>query len=115
MCRGRAARDLVVKTTASQNARAAGYDPLRGDYTTSRRTGAPVLHCYAGARSASQMVADSDFMLSERVLLLEGGRYLAGQVKDRTFTPDDEDETRRVLQFDYELPRERYYTPRLRP
>jgi hypothetical protein len=114
VCRGRAAADLLIKTTASENARAAGYDPLRGDYTISRRTGLPVLHCYTGARSAAQLVADADFMLSERVLLLSEGRYQAGQVKDRTFTTYDEDETRRLVQFDYELPRERYHTPRLR-
>lgn len=113
VCRGRAARDLATKTSASENARAAGYDPLRGDYTTSRRTGLPVLKCYTGPRSAAQLLADTDFMLSERVLLLAGERYHPGQVKDRTFTPYDEDETRRVVQFDFELPRERYHTPAL--
>jgi hypothetical protein len=113
VCRGRVNLDVVTKTTTSENARTAGYDPLRGDYSTNRRTGLPTLHCYTGARSAQQLVADRDFMLSERVLLVEGGRYLAGQVKDRTFTPYDEDETRRVVQFDYELPRERFYTPHL--
>jgi hypothetical protein len=113
VCRGRLSLDVATKTTASENARAAGYDPLRGDYTTNRRTGQPTLHCYTGARSAEQLIADRDFMLSERVLLLDAGRYLAGQVKDRTFTPYDEDETRRVVQFDYDLPRERFYTPHL--
>jgi hypothetical protein len=113
VCRGRAARELATKTSASENARAAGYDPLRGDYTISRRTGLPVLKCYTGPRSAAQLVADTDFMLSERVLLLDGGRYQPGQVKDRTFTPYDEDETRRVVQFDFELPRERFHTPTL--
>lgn len=113
VCRGRASRELATKTSASENARAAGYDPLRGDFTTSRRTGLPVLKCYTGPRSAGQLVADSDFMLSERVLLLTGERYQPGQVKDRTYVPYDEDETRRVVQFDFELPRERYYTPAL--
>ena len=113
VCRGRASKELATKTSASENARAAGYDPLRGDFTTSRRTGAPVLKCYTGPRSAAQLAADADFMLSERVLLLENGRYLPGQVKDRTYVPYDEDETRRVVQFDFELPRERYHTPAL--
>jgi hypothetical protein len=113
VCRGRVARDLATKTTSSENARTAGYDPLRGDYTISRRTGMPTLKCSAGARSAAQLLADQDFLLSERVLLLHEGRYLAGQVKDRTVTVLDEDETRRLLQFDYDLPRERYFTPHL--
>ncbi len=113
VCRGRAALDFATKTSTSENARAPGYDPLRGDYTINRRTGLPTLKCYTGPRSAAQLVADRDFLLSERVLLLDQGRWLAGLVKDRTFTPYDEDETRRVVQFDYELPRERYYTPRL--
>jgi hypothetical protein len=113
VCRGRASRELATRTSSSENARAAGYDPLRGELTTSRRTGAPVLKCYTGPRSAGQLVADSDFMLSERVLLLAGERYQPGQVKDRTYTVYDEDETRRVVQFDFELPRERYHTPAL--
>jgi hypothetical protein len=113
VCRGRASQDLVIKTSVSENAHAAGYDPLLGDYTTNRRTGLPVLKCYTGPRPAAQLVADQDFLLSERVLLLQDGRYQPGQVKDRTFTPYDEDETRRVVQFDFELPRERYHTPRL--
>lgn len=110
VCRGRASRDLATKTTSSANARPAGYNPLLGDNSISRRTGLPTLHCYAGARKAQQIQADQDFLLSERVLLLQDGRYLAGQVKDAKFTPYDEDETRRVLQFDYELPRERFYS-----
>jgi hypothetical protein len=113
VCRGRVAQDLATKTTSSENARPAGYDPLRGDSTISRRTGQPTLKCSAGARSPAQLVADQDFLLSERVVLLADGRYLVGQVKDRTVTVLDEEETRRVLQFDYELPRERYFTPYL--
>ena len=113
VCRGDASLDLATKTSASENARPAGYSPLRGDYTINRRTGLPTLHCYAGTRSPEQLVADQDFLLSERVLLLQEGRYLAGQVKDRTVVVLDDDETRRLLQFDYELPRERYHTPHL--
>jgi len=113
VCRGRAVLDLATTTSASENARAAGYDPLRGAYTTNRRTGLPTLHGYTGPRSPAQLLADRDFLLSERVLLLHEGRYLAGQVKDRTVIVADEDETRRVVQFDFELPRERYYTPHL--
>jgi hypothetical protein len=113
VCRGRVSLDLATKTSTSENGRAAGYDPLRGDFTTNRRTGVPTLHCYTGARSAEQLLADHDFMLSERVLLLQDGRLRAGQVKDRTFTTLDQYETRRLVQFDYELPRERYYTPHL--
>lgn len=113
VCRGRGSQELQTKTAASENSRAAGYDPLRGASTISQRTGLPLLKCYTGARSAAQLLADQDFLLSERVLLLAEGRYLAGQVKDAKFTPSDDDETRRVVQFDYELPRERYYTPHL--
>jgi hypothetical protein len=113
VCRGRGSRELATKTSLSENALAAGYDPLRGSLTINRRTGTPTLKCYTGARSAAQLLADQDFLLSERVLLLQDGRYLAGQVKDRTVGVADDDETRRVVQFDYELPRERYYTPRL--
>lgn len=115
LCRGRATRELATKTSAADNALPAGYDPLRGASTINRRTGLTTLKGYTGPRSAAQLLADQDFLLSERVLLLEQGRYLAGQVKDKTVTVSDEDATRRVVQFDYELPRERYYTPLLTP
>jgi hypothetical protein len=114
VCRGNASLDLATKTAASANARPAGYDVLRGDYTINRRTGLPTLHCYAGTRTPAQWLADQDFLLSERVLLLKDGRYVAGQVKDRTQLVADDDQNRRVLQFDYELPRERFFTPDLR-
>lgn len=113
VCRGDASLDVATKTASTANARPAGYDPLRGDYTINRRTSLPTLHCYTGPRTSAQLLADQDFLLSERVLLLKDGRYVAGQVKDRTVVVADDDETRRVVQFDYELPRERYFTPQL--
>jgi hypothetical protein len=108
-------RQLATTTLSGSTVAAAGYEAVQGDVRIDRRTGQPTLKCYAGARLPEQLRADEDFMLSERVLLLEENTYLAGTVKDRTFSVDDEDETRRVLEFDFELPRERYFTPRLRP
>ncbi|MCA8830190.1 SprB repeat-containing protein [Hymenobacter pini] len=111
---GRSDVQLATKTTSSQLVRVAGYDAERGDVQVDRKTGLPTLKVYAGPRSREQLQADQDFMLSPRVVLYDGERLQAGTVKDRTFTPYDEDETRRLLPFDFELPRQRHYTPRLR-
>ncbi|MDF7810515.1 SprB repeat-containing protein [Hymenobacter sp. YC55] len=110
---GRAELQLASKTTSSPLPRVAGYDAVRGDVEVDRRTGLPTLKVYTGARSAEQTLADTDFLLSPRVLLYDSDRFRAGTVKDRTATVFDEDATRRVLQFDFEMPRERHYTPRL--
>jgi|GEM_PF-2905021 len=110
---GRAELQLATKTTSSPLPRVAGYDASLGDVEVDRKTGLPTLKVYTGARSAEQLVADQDFMLSPRVLLYDRDRFRAGVVKDRAISPLDEDATRRVLQFDFEMPRERHYTPRL--
>lgn len=111
---GRSDLQLSTKTTSSQLVRVAGYDPQRGDVQVDRKTGLPTLRVYAaGPRSREQLLADQDFMLSPRVLLYQTDRYQAGTVKDATFTPLDEDETRRLLPFSFELPRQRHYTPHL--
>lgn len=112
-CVGRAETQLVTKTIAAEVPLPVGYDPVRGDVQVSRRTGLPTLKVYAGVRSTEQQKADQDFLLSERVVLYENGRYRAGTVKDATFSVCDEDQTRRVLTFTFELPRERHYTPHL--
>jgi hypothetical protein len=113
LCRGAAQRTLATATLSAAVVPAAGYDPLAGDVRVDRKTGLATLKNYTGSRPAAQLAADQDFMLSERVVLLAGDRYLAGTVKDRTFTPADETETRHVLEFDFELPRNRFYTPAL--
>lgn len=110
---GRAELQLATKTTSSAKPRVAGYDAASGDVEVDRKTGLPTLKVYVAARSKAQMQADQDFMLSPRVVLYDQDRLQAGTVKDKTYTPLDEDETRRVLQFDFELPRQRHYTPRL--
>ena len=112
--RGRALQQLATTTRSGEAALPAGYDPAAGDVRVDRKTGQATLKNYAGTRDPDQLRADQNFVLSERVVLQQDGRYLAGTVKDRTFTPLDEDETRRVLEFEFELPRERFYTPALR-
>ncbi|MDO7849240.1 SprB repeat-containing protein [Hymenobacter sp. M29] len=111
--RGRAQQQDATTTLSGEVARASGYNPLDGDVAITRKTKLPTLKCYAGARDVAQQLADQDFLLSEKVVLLDVDRYRAGTVKDRTHTPLDEYDTRRVLEFDFELPRERFYTPRL--
>ena len=112
--RGRGLRTLATSTLQTETQLAAGYDAVEGDVRIDRKTGQPTLKCSAGVREPDQQQADQDFALSERVLLLDGGQYVPGTVKDRTFTAADGNETRRLLEFDFELPKERFYTPTLR-
>ncbi len=112
--RGRNKQELATKTLSGEVALASGYNPVAGDVAVTRKTGQPVLKCFAGARTVEQQLADVDFALSERVVLVDVDRYRAGTVKDRTYTPADEADTRLLLEFDFELPRERFHTPRLR-
>ena len=113
LCRGAAQRTLATTTRSADLLPATGYDPLAGDVRVARKTGLTTLKNYTGSRPAAQLAADQDFLLSERVVLLAGDRYLPGTVKDRTYVPVDEQETRHVLEFDFELPRNRFYTPAL--
>jgi hypothetical protein len=111
--RGDARQELASTTRSGERALAAGYDPALGDVQVDRRTGAATLKCAAGERTRAQAFTDQDFLLSERVVWLEGGAYVAGTVKDRTLVALDDAETRRTLEFEFELPRTRYFTPRL--
>jgi hypothetical protein len=110
---GRAQRQLAIASNSGEVLLSAGYDPLAGDVRVDRKTGLETLKNYTGPRSAAQLMADQDFLLSELVVLLQPDRYQAGTVKDRTYTVADEDATRRVLEFDFVLPRTRFFTPAL--
>ncbi|MBC6988575.1 SprB repeat-containing protein [Hymenobacter sp. BT491] len=110
---GRAELQVATKTTSSARPRIAGYDAAEGDVEIDRKTGLPTLKVSTSARSKAQTLADQDFMLSPRVVLFDTDRLQAGTVKDKTYSPLEEDETRLVLSFDFELPRQRHYSPRL--
>ena len=111
--RGEAQLTLATTTLSAEALAPAGYNPLDGSIRVDRKTGLTILKNYTGVRKTEELAADQDFMLSERVLLLTPDRYLPGTVKDRTYVAIDEQETRRVLEFDFELPRNRFYTPAL--
>ena len=107
---GDAKRTLDVK---SEEAPRAQFDPLLGDTVIFDRTGAPGLSVASGKRLRQQVVADQDFLLSARVTLLSGGLYWPGRIKPATFTVRDEAEGLASLAFDYLLPQQRRFSPRL--
>jgi hypothetical protein len=89
------------------------FDALLGDTVVLDRTGAPTLSVASGKRRRQQVVADQDMLLSRRVTLLSGGLYWPGRVKAATFVVRDEAEGLASLAFDYLLPTQRHFSPRL--
>lgn len=93
---------------------APNYDPELGDTAVLDRSLRPVLKLASGFRTRQQMAAATDFLLSRQVLLLRDGRWVAGTVKPKTQTlADDGKAGNLTLEFDFLLPRERFYTPAL--
>lgn len=89
------------------------YDPLLGDTVVLDRTGAPTLSVASGKRRRQQVVADQELLLARRVTLLSAGLYWLGRVKPATFVVRDEAEGLASVAFDYLLPTQRHFSPRL--
>jgi len=107
---GDAKRTLEVKSTEAPRTQ---FDSLLGDTVVFDRTGAPTLNVASGRRLRQQVVADQDFLLATRVTLLSGGFYWPGRIKPATFVVRDEAEGLASLAFDYLLPVQRRFSPRL--
>jgi hypothetical protein len=112
-CTGEAKTALDVKAEEAERPLGVGYDPLRGDTLTLDRSGVPTLSVATGKLQPAQLVTLQDFLLSRRVTLQAGGAYFAGRVKARSVTFRDESPVEQVAEFDYLLPVQRQFTPRL--
>lgn len=112
-CTGDAKTALEVKAEEADRPLGVGYDPLQGDTLTLDRAGVPTLSVATGKLSPAQLVTLQDFLLSRRVTLQTDGVYFAGRVKARSVTVRDESPAERVAEFDYLLPVQRQFTPRL--
>lgn len=90
-------------------------DPLLGDQLVLDRTLRPVLKLAGGVRenSAEWLATLQELLLSRRVLLLSGPRWVPVVVKAQTTTIRKEGENVQTLEVTLQLPRERFYTPRL--
>ncbi|UOR06750.1 SprB repeat-containing protein [Hymenobacter aerilatus] len=90
-------------------------DPLLDDQLVLDRTLRPVLKLAGGVRDNSRewLAAQQELLLSRRVLLLTGPRWQPVVVKAQTTTIRKEGENVQTLELVLQLPRERFYTPRL--
>ena len=90
-------------------------DPLLGDQQVLDRTLRPVLKLAGGLRdnSAEWLASAQELLLSRRVLLLAGPRWVPVVVKAKTTPIRKDGETFQTLDVELQLPRDRFYTPRL--
>lgn len=102
----------TLEVTAEQVERPA-FDPDLGDVATLDRVGTPTVAVVTGPRRRAQVQADQDLLLSRRVVLLRGERTWPGTVAKATFTVRDEVDGLASLAFDFILPKQRHYSPRL--
>ncbi|OUJ71988.1 SprB repeat-containing protein, partial [Hymenobacter crusticola] len=90
-------------------------DPLDGDQLVLDRTLRPVLKLGSGVRDNARewMAVQQELLLSKRVLLLYGTRWVPVTVKAQTSTLKKDNDFLPALDITLQLPRERFYTPRL--
>ena len=110
---GEAVLEAEVSGTEAARTLAPDYDPLLGDVAVQARALRPVLKVAAGPRTRAQFEASQDLLLSKRVLLLAGQRWLPGFIKAKTSPLLDESKLVQTQEFDFYLATERLYTPAL--
>ncbi|MGI4760910.1 MAG: SprB repeat-containing protein [Janthinobacterium lividum] len=110
---GEAVRDVEVTGTEASRTLAPDYDPQLGDTAVQARALRPVVKVAAGPRTRAQLLASQDLLLSRRVLLLAGPRWLPGFIKAKTSTLLDESKLVQTQEFEFYLATERLYTPTL--
>jgi len=110
---GEAQTDVEVTGEESVLSLPASYDPLAGDVAVQARALRPVLKVAAGKRTQAQLLASQDLLLSKRVLLLAGQRWVPGYLKAKTSNLLDESKRVLTQEFEFIMPTERNYTPSL--
>jgi len=107
---GQAKQTLEVKADEVERP---SYDAALGDVAVLDRTGTPTLSVVTGPRRRAQVQADQELLLSKRVVLVKDGQYWPGRVTAATFTVRDEAEGLATLAFEFMLPKQRHFSPRL--
>jgi hypothetical protein len=98
---------------ASEEVERPAFDPDLGDVAVVDRTGTPTVSVVTGPRLRKQVQADQELLLSKRVVLVKDGRTWPGRVKAATYTVRDEAEGLASLAFDFILPKQGHFSPRL--
>ena len=91
----------------------AHYNPVQGDTLVLDRSINPTLSAATGDLTTAMALAVQEFLLSRRVTLQRGNFYWPGTVKPKATTIFDEQETVPTLEFDFEMPKQRRFTPRM--
>ena len=112
-CTGMGKTALDVKADEASRPLGVGYDPRLGDTIVVDRSGVPTLSVTSGRLRRAELVALQDFLLSPRVTLQAGGVYWPGRVKPKAVPVADETGELPQLEFDFLLPKQRLFTPRL--
>lgn len=89
------------------------FDAELGDVVTLDRLGTPTVSVETGPRLRKQVQADQELLLSRRVVLIKDGRTWPGVVNKATYKVKDENEGLASLAFDFILPKQRHFSPRL--
>jgi hypothetical protein len=110
---GEAQTDVEVTGTEATLAPTPTYDPQLGDVAVQDRALRPVVKIAAGKRTQQQLLASQDLLLSKRVLMLAGQRWLPGFIKAKNAPLLDESKLVQVQEFEFYQTTERLYTPAL--
>ena len=110
---GEAQLDTAVTGEESAVTLAPDYDPQLGSVLVQERLLTPVLKVATGPRTAEQLHAAQDMLLSRRLLLLRAGRWVPGFIKGKTVTLLDEGKLVQGQEFEFTQSTERLYTPDL--
>ncbi|MGI4833269.1 MAG: SprB repeat-containing protein [Janthinobacterium lividum] len=105
--------DAELTGTEAALALGPNYDPLAGDTLVQERTLRPVTKLASGPRTQAQLDTSRDLLLSRRVLLLQGTRWVPGFLKTKTSSVRDENKYVQVQELEFVLPTETLYTPDL--
>ncbi|GAB3233011.1 hypothetical protein GCM10027346_20650 [Hymenobacter seoulensis] len=89
------------------------YNPLDGDSIILDTSGPLTLTVNTGLLKRADMVNLQDFVLSARVTLQRDGAYWPGKVKAKALEAYADADTVLTHEFDFVMPRQRLFTPRL--
>ncbi|MCA8831976.1 hypothetical protein [Hymenobacter pini] len=89
------------------------YDPLLGDRVAVSNSGGLTMTCVTGLLSRAEMAGLQDFLLSTRITLQRNGFYWPGTLKAKALEAYNGSDTARQYEFDFILPQQRLFTPRL--
>ncbi|KAA3439568.1 SprB repeat-containing protein [Rufibacter hautae] len=111
---GKAKLKLDPDTTTLERNLLPGTPATRHEVEVRSKSAKATLELTTGYREPREILALQDFLLAERVWLLENDRFTPVLVLDKNQVPLDEAEDVGYLDFEVQLPRRHRYTPQLR-